>query len=167
MTGPRIHLVHGGTGAGKSTLARRIAAEERALAFHLDDWMQALFWVDHPPGSQPMDWALERIERCVGRMWAVAEQAAALGVGAVFDCGFTTRAERDRLAARAEAAGLPVRLHWLDVDAETRWARVETRNAERGETFAFAVTRAMFDFMETIREAPDAAEMAARDGLRH
>ena len=64
------------------------------------------------------------------------------------------------------AAGLAVQLHFIDVDVEERWRRVENRNAEKGETFRLAVTRPMFDFIETIWQPPDADEMAALNGRR-
>ena len=69
-------------------------------------------------------------------------------------------------AATATAAGLGVRLHFVDVDPAERWRRVEGRNHDRGETFRLAVTRPMFDFIETIWQPPDAGEMAALNGVR-
>ena len=66
----------------------------------------------------------------------------------------------------ADAAGYDVKLHFVDVDPDTRWQRVQKRNAEKGDTFALEVTREMFDFMEGIWEAPDADEMEARNGTR-
>ena len=49
-----------------------------------------------------------------------------------------------------------------------RWRRVEARNADRGRTYQlpFDVTREMFDFVETMWEAPTAAEMTRYDGIR-
>jgi hypothetical protein len=64
------------------------------------------------------------------------------------------------------AAGRTVQLHFLDVDAGERWRRVQGRNGERGETFRLEVTRAMFDFIETIWQPPNAEEMACLNGVR-
>ena len=55
-------------------------------------------------------------------------------------------------------------LHWVDVPADTRWARVLQRNQEQGVTYAMDVNRAMFDFMESEWQAPDADELAAMKG---
>ena len=165
MADPLFHLICGGTGAGKSTEARRLAAELGALRFSIDEWMTRLFWED-APAQLDFDWAKARVNRCVDQMRDVAAQAAGRGVPCVFDAGFTTRADRARVAEPALAAGIGVRLHWLDVDREARWARVERRNAERGETFSFPVTREMFDFIEGVWQAPDADEMARCDGRR-
>ena len=60
------------------------------------------------------------------------------------------------------------RLHFVDVPAAERWRRVSQRNAGQGETrhLAFDITREMFDMIETMWEAPGAAEMADLDGVR-
>ncbi len=51
---------------------------------------------------------------------------------------------------------------------EERWRRVQARNAAKGEThqLQFAVTREMFDFVETMWEMPDDREMIACAGVR-
>jgi len=78
-----------------------------------------------------------------------------------FDCGFTDRKERAIFYDWAAGLGETATLHFLDVNPETRWARVERRNAEQGDTFALLVTREMFDFMQTIWEAPGQQEAEA------
>jgi predicted kinase len=162
---PTIHLVAGSTGAGKTTYAIALADRERALRFSIDDWTSSLFWPD-APHPITYDWAMERIGRCEAMIWSLVLQAADHGLGAVLDLGFTRAEHRRKFADLAAAAGLPVFLHVLDVPAEERWARVEARNAEQGETFRMAVDRTMFDFVEGLWEPPDAAEMAALNGVR-
>jgi hypothetical protein len=78
------------------------------------------------------------------------------------------RTSRAKFADLAKAAGLSVQLHFIDVPAEERWRRVETRNAQKGETskLGFDVTREMFDFVEGLWEPPTHAEMLAYNGLR-
>jgi len=157
-----IHLICGSTGAGKTTYARRLSDETRAVQFSIDQWMTALFWMDSP---QPIEasWSMERVARCNDQIWTVAAQVAARGTPCVLDLGFSRFQERDRFAKLADAVGFSVQLHILDVPAEERWRRVEARNAEKGEThqLQFAVTRDMFDFVETLWEPPGEAEKAA------
>ena len=43
---------------------------------------------------------------------------------------------------------------------------MQQRNRERGETFAFPVTRWMFDFIEDLWEPPTDEEMAALNGVK-
>ncbi|MCB1534625.1 MAG: AAA family ATPase [Rhodoblastus sp.] len=153
-----IHFIIGSTGAGKTTYSRQLASEHRALPFSIDEWMQELF----APDLVGADFAAigERVERARRQMWDVAGKARPLGMPCVFDTGLLTRASRD--VARAEAArrGFSTQFHYVAAPAETRWARVSARNAARDGVYAFEVTRPMFDFIETIWQAPDADERA-------
>jgi hypothetical protein len=83
----------------------------------------------------------------------------------VLDLGFTRAADRTAAAEVSRAEGLEVKLHWLDVPAAERWARVEARNKNRGSTYSFAITRQMFDFMEARVEEPDEVEMLSVNKL--
>jgi predicted kinase len=153
------HLVAGSTGAGKSTAAREIAARVGGVRFSIDAWMNALYWMDCPEKND-FPWALERVGRCEAQIEAVARELARVGVDAVLDLGFTTRAQRMEWLKRARAAGMGCVLHVLEVDAETRWARVLERNSGDSGTYSFEVTREMFDFMEERWEAPSLEERA-------
>jgi predicted kinase len=119
--------------------------------------MNTLFWPDCP-AKNDLAFALDRIARCESQIAAVATQLAHSGVDAILDLGFTQREHRLAWLHRAQAAGIPCRLHVLDIPADTRWQRVCERNRGDSTTFTFAVTREMFDFMETRWELPDAAE---------
>jgi predicted kinase len=167
MTQPLIHLICGSTGAGKTTYALRLSHQLRAVRFSIDEWMAELFWMDSP---QPLDptWSIERVERCLSQIWAVARPIAALGVPCVLDLGFGQQQSRARFANLAADAGLPVQLHFIDVPAEERWRRVEARNAQKGETYQlrFDVTREMFDFVEGLWETPTTSEMAEYNCVR-
>ncbi len=160
-----IILVVGSTGAGKTTYALKLADELGALRFSIDEWMSTLFWADSPQPIQ-FQWAIERVGRCEAQIMAMVRQAAARGVPAVLDLGFTTKEHRERFRTFAGEAGLTAAVHFLDVPADERWFRVNRRNKQRGETFAMEVDRQMFDFMETIWEPPLEAEWSAGGGLR-
>jgi predicted kinase len=162
-----IHLICGSTGAGKTTYALRLSDNLQGVRFSIDEWMAALFWMDTP---QPLSssWSMERVERCLTQIWAMARQIAGRNVPCVLDIGFGQTHSRAKFADLAKAAGLSVQLHFIDVPAEERWRRVETRNAQKGRTYqlAFDVTREMFDFVEGLWEPPTHAEMLAYNGVR-
>ncbi|MXU64159.1 AAA family ATPase [Oceanomicrobium pacificus] len=160
-----VHLICGATGAGKSTYARQLATDIGGVRFSIDEWLAELFLPDGALDSG-FDWFYERVQRACSRMRSVAEQLGPIGVPSIFDVGLTDRKERGIFEDWAAEQGFPVRLHWIDVDPETRWARVQQRNANRSATFSFEVDRGMFDFIESIWEAPDAEEMARMNGLR-
>ena len=160
-----LHLVCGSTGAGKTTYAIGLAERIGGVRFSIDDWMGDLFWMDSP---QPMQfaWNIERIGRCETRIFALARALFARGVPAILDLGFATAVHRAKFAKLANEAGMSVRLHHLDIDSAERWRRVASRNADKGETFRLDVGREMFDFMETLWQPPDEAEMATLNGIR-
>ena len=157
------HLIAGSTGAGKTTFARQLAERAGGVRFSIDDWMNALYWMDCP-AKNDLGWALERVARCEAQIEAVARQLASAAMAAVLDLGFTTREQRSLWQHRARAAGVACVLHVLDVPAEVRWERVSERNVNgAGATFTFDVPRAMFDAMEMRWEPPTAEERAMFD----
>ena len=167
MTKPGVvHLLCGPTGAGKTTYGRALAEAEGAVRFSVDEWMSALFWMD---AGDPFEgpWAMERVHRCAALIWKTAAEVCGRGLPCVLEIGLTSAEARARYAGLARAAGLPVKLHWVDAPRDERWARVCGRNAEAGEggQLPLALTREMFDFVETLWEPPSAAELAACDGL--
>jgi len=126
--------------------------------------MVALFGKDQP---EPMrfDWVVERVGRCEHQIGRMATRCARAGVAPVLDLSFLRASSRANFAALAKASGLDVALHFLDVPADERWRRVTTRNETRGETFLLAVSRPMFDFIESVWEPPTSAEMSTCNGV--
>lgn len=165
MADPTIHLVCGSTGAGKTTFAGKLARQLGALHLSIDDWMATLFAPDMP---RPLNWSWigERVARCESQIITTAIQLGRIEVSSILDLGLLRADRRQSIAATATAAGLRVRLHFIDVDPAERWRRVEGRNDKKGETFRLTVTRPMFDFIETIWQPPGAEEMAALHGVR-
>lgn len=154
-----LHVIFGPSGAGKSTYAKALARREPAVHFALDDWMARLFAADMPEPLE-FEWMMSRIERCEAQIWSTAAATMAAGTSVILDLGLMRKADRARVAEIATACELPTRFHFVTAPSEVRRARVMERNEVRGETFAFGVTPEMFDFIEGVYEAPDAAELA-------
>jgi len=143
-----VHLVFGRVGAGKTTYARRFAAEHQAVFFCLDEWMATLFTMD-APSPLTLEWMMPRVERAERQILATAQQVLAAGRDVVLELGFFTREQRDRIRARASAH--PTKIHVLDVLAEVRRERVRARN--RGSaTLTIEVDDATFDWAESYFE---------------
>lgn len=152
---PTLHLLVGLPGSGKTTLARRLEAEHRALRLSPDEWMMPLFGAGNVDGKRAL------LERRL--LWGVAARALTLGVDVVLDFGLWSRPEREEYRARAEALGARVALHVLDVPREELWRRLEARNRDLPPA-TFPVTREELDEWTRWYEPPTAEERAGNGG---
>jgi predicted kinase len=150
---PRLILTCGLPGAGKTVLARQLAADRSAVRLTKDEWLWAL-------GSTPWDTpSRERVER---ELWRLAQEILRLGLSVVLDFGLWTRVERDEMRAVARRCGVGVELHYLEVPTDELWQRIEARNSEPPWD-RHPIRRADLDGWLGAFEAPDADELALFD----
>jgi predicted kinase len=153
-----LNVIFGPSGAGKTTYANAYARREHAVAFILDEWMARLFGPDIP---EPVDynWLVERVGRCEAQIWSTVAATMAAGTSVILDLGLMRKADRERIRQIAEAVELPLQFHYVTASQEVRRARVAERTQVHGANFALQVTPDMFEFVEGVFEAPDAAEL--------
>lgn len=154
----KIHIVFGRQGAGKSTYARKLAKETKAVYFSIDEWMWKLYGKDLPK-SMNFKWIMERVDRCEKQIWEIAKQIAHCELEVILDLGFTKFEKRELFLALAEEQNIPTQIHYLKAPHSLRKQRVLTRNVEKGETFSFEVSAGMFDFMEGEFQSPRDKEL--------
>ena len=155
-------IIAGPTGAGKTTIARQVAARS-GVVFSIDEWMSNLYWMDCP-AKNDFPWAIERVRRCEQQIGSVAAQITKLHLlNVVLDLGFTTREQRSAWMERARAACAVPQLDVVNPPIDLRWQRVCERNASANGTYSFVVTREMFDAMEAMWEPVTPEERAAFD----
>ncbi len=153
MSKARLILTCGLPGAGKTALARRIAADRSAVRLTKDEWLWAL-------GSTPWDApARENVEQ---QLWRLAQEILHLGLSVVLDFGLWARIERDEMRSVARGLGVGVELHYLEVPADELWRRIEARNAEPPWD-GYPIRRADLEAWLRVFQAPDAAELALFD----
>ncbi len=151
MVMPTLHFICGAAGAGKSTYAIALAQRAKTVRLTIDEWMGNLFAADAIDPSSAA-WTRERVARCEAQMWALADQLVTRDVSVVFDVDLSRQDQRDRFRARASQTRAEIKLHYLDVDRETRRARVLGRHGA-------AMTDAAFDSLDRSFEAPTEDEL--------
>ena len=150
----QLHIICGGTGAGKTTYSLSLAEKTNAIHFAIDHWIATLYG-DDKPHDVDFQWYMERIGRIEDMMWCIIADSKA---DYILDLGFSLKNHREKFYDLAAKAGITPKLHYLDVDKDERWRRVQERNQEKGDTFALHVSREDFDFMEDLFEIPEQDE---------
>ena len=119
---PTLHLTVGLPGVGKTTLARKIAHEDKAVRFSPDEWMIPLFGTTwREPDADGKRDVLE------GRLLWAAHEVLGVGGSVVVDFGCWSEAERWAVRAVAEHGGGRFRLYFVDLPEAERRARATAR----------------------------------------
>ena len=153
MAAPRLILICGLPGSGKTTLAKQLAPKLRAVRLSPDEWKHDLA-IDYY--DEPRRVLLE------ARLWRLGQELLGLSQSVILENGFWARDERDELRRAARELGVPVELHYLHAPVDELWRRLEVRN-ERALPGAAPIERADLDRWARQFEAPDAAELALFD----
>lgn len=147
--GPRLIIVCGLPGSGKTTHATALAARIDAVRFCPDEWMHALSLGIYDEEKRAKIEALQ---------WKLAQELLRLGLTVIIEWGTWARSERDALRLAARALGAAVELHYLSAPADVLFARIQQRGQEQPPIDRAALSR----WMETF-QAPTAEEMALFD----
>lgn len=154
MTPPAtLHFLCGKAGAGKSTLARQLAAEHQALLLSEDVWLARLFGPEMKTFEDYRVYA-QRAKAVTGPLVVDLLKA---GQNVVLDHPANTRAARDWFRSLFEQAGAAHLLHYVDVPDATCLQRIGQRNVERPEG-SHHLTPADFAYISSFFEAPAAEE---------
>jgi predicted kinase len=153
MTKPRLILICGLPGSGKTTLAKQLALEVPAVRLCPDEWKHDL-GIDYYDEQSRV-----RLEK---RLWLLGQELLALGQSVILENGFWAREEREKLRLGARSLRVAVELHYLDAPVDELWRRLQIRNQE-GKPGTAPIKREDLDRWSQQFEAPDAAELALFD----
>jgi predicted kinase len=148
-TGPRLIIVCGLPGSGKTTRARALESRLRAVRFSPDEWLEALSLDIYDEASRAKIEALQ---------WKFGQQLLALGLTVIIEWGTWGRSERDTLRLGARALGAAVELHYLHAPADVLFDRIQRRGLENPPIERDALLR----WFETF-QPPTPEEMALFD----
>ena len=125
MRQPTLFLTVGLPGTGKTTAARRIEVEEKALRLTKDEWVKALYGHENPASAQDV------IE---GRLIQIGLRALELGNNVVIDYGLWGRDERSALRQVAADLGAMVEMCYFELTPAEQRSRLDQRLAEASHT---------------------------------
>ena len=149
---PTLYMLVGLPGSGKTTLAKKLEAEDRALRLTPDEWIVALYGDDLDRSHR--DAVRDPVEAV---QWQVAKRALSLACNVVLDWGFWSRAERTDYRSQAEALGARVRVIFLDVCTDELWTRISQRDESAGGTLG--ITRSELEQWSSLFEPPTDDEL--------
>jgi predicted kinase len=125
--------VGGLSGTGKSTLARRLAAETDAVWLRSDEVRKDLWGVAHTAKLPPEAYSKEFSDKTYAEVDRRMTAALLAGRTVVVDTVFATEPGRTKVEDAARALGVPFVGLWLEAAPDTLRARVDARTGDASD----------------------------------
>lgn len=146
---PKLIIVCGLPGAGKTTPAKHLEGTLSAVRSYPDEWMQVLSLSLHDEDKRAQIEALQ---------WNLGQDLLALGQTVIIEWGTWGRSERDALRLGARALGAAAELHFLSAPVDVLFERIQRRGMEDPPLTREGLVQASEMF-----QAPTAEEIAQFD----
>jgi predicted kinase len=119
--GPRLIIVCGLPGSGKTTHAKELEEKLPAIRLAPDEWMTAL--------AMDLYDEVQR-EKIEALQWQFGQKLLVLGLVVIVEWGTWAKSERDALRLRARALGAAIELHYLSAPLDVLFERIQQRGME-------------------------------------
>jgi predicted kinase len=118
---PRLIVVCGLPGSGKTTYAKSLEIALHAVRFEPDEWLDALSW---------NLWDERARAKVEAFQWKLARRLLELGHTVIIEWGTWSKSERDELRLAARKLGAAVELHYLSAPLDVLLQRIQDRGIE-------------------------------------
>jgi predicted kinase len=141
----KIFALCGKPGAGKSTLADKIAKRYKSVIFSADKIMLKLFGE-----INGRDIFENSLQLCKEMIYEISDNILKnTRANIIFDFGFWTKIERKKLKERFK--NYDVVFIYIEIDDDARWKRIEKRNSKDGVN-SYKFDKGIFDFLSNLFE---------------
>lgn len=138
--------------SGKTTLAKKIERENKAVIFSPDDWMIKLFGPNH----SELD-GLKYAPRVAELIRMTYTRLLELNIDIVLDDGFQKRASRDEVRSYAEKLGVNHKLYFLNYPEHVLLQRLSQRNTNNKDN-QLIIPKSNFHIVKKLFEPPKKEE---------
>lgn len=118
----KAYLVAGRISSGKTTFARKLCAQKKAVLLSTDEITLAVF------GQHIGEKHDEVVEKVQNYLFQKALEVIASGINVCLDWGFWLREERDEARRFFESRGIETEFYYVSVSGEEWMRRIEKRN---------------------------------------
>lgn len=148
---PKLAIICGLPGSGKTTLAKRIAKEISGVRLCPDEWM----------GDMEVSlWDGTYRDRLEKRLWKLGQELLGLGQSVVVEFGSWAKTERDELLRGGRASNAEVDLYCIDPPLD----EIRRRLTKRGMEGDDVVLDKLEEYSDKF-ERPDAIEQGLYDSF--
>lgn len=154
-------LVAGVPGVGKTTFAKKLAKERRAIRYCPDEWIEAI--LPSPDAKAERDRLRDPIENL---QWDLAREQLAQGQTVILENGFWSEEERSLYAMGGLEVGARIELYSLETPSiDALWERMQIRNASLTEP-TWVMSREEVEAAVNCWQSPSEGEMGFYDEVR-